>query len=269
MNMKMFAPNVLVIGDTIYDIGKPGGRPNPAPAATKYETEVMTLRQQIVEFPFGQAWLNIVGNNPQPIIIVPTTETNNAAAETFENIAEHPDREADAMNGKGTPSRVKFNTSASLGFQTGGVQGAVLLVHEMTHAYRAARGRVTVAPMAGLVNAESLQRNSELARRFPDWEEWFAIVVENVFASETGLKILRTNWDVQLPSFSTDPYYFKFWGISTIGTRNDSQQFAFDYRPAIARIHQLEPALFSAMKASNGWFNPVRDYVAELLSSRH
>lgn len=210
--MQLFAPNVLVVGDTIFDLNDATGKPNPKAAAQKYETDIMALRQKIQAQPFGARWLEIM---------------------------------------------------------SGGVSGEVLLIHELTHAYRSASGRFSPVPMTNLVNPDSLRRSPDLARRFPDWEEWFAIVVENVFAAEAGKKImLRTSWDILLPSFADDPGYFKFWNIPTTGTRNDSQQFAHDYRPAIARILQVEPRLFRAMESSRAWFNPVRDHVAELLSSR-
>src|SRR5436190_2418890 len=231
--MKILAPNVFVIGNEIFEMEAPTGKPNSPAAAAKYETDVEMLFLKIKAQAFGAAWLEVVGNNREPIVIVPSTATDNAAAQTFPNIAQKPNRSLDASNGTGTPGRVKFNTGANLGFVSGGVSGEVLLVHEVTHAYRAANGRATALPMNQFVNPESLKLNMDLARRFPDYEEWLAIVVENVFASQAGKTILRTNWDLTGPSFATDPKFFKFWGISTVGTRNDSQQFAWDYRPAI------------------------------------
>ena len=266
--MQFFAPNVLVVGDTIFESDDPTGKPNPPAAAALYESEVMALQQKIQSLRFGAQWLDIVGNNAQPIVIVPATFTNDAVAQTFPNIAQRPNRSADATNGIGTPVRVKFNTKANLGWLSGGVSGEVLLVHEMTHAYRSANGQFSPLPMAGFVNPDSASRNSELAKRFLNWEEWLAVVVENVFAAEAGKKILRTNWDILLPSNATDPSYFKFWGISTVGSLNDSQQFAVDYKPAISRMLHFEPRLFRAMESSTAWFNPVRDYVADLMSTR-
>ncbi len=266
--MQFFAPNVLVVGDTIFESDDPTGKPNPPAAAARYEAEVMSLRQKITSRSFGAQWLDIVGNNPEPIVIVPASFTNNAEAQTFPNIVQHPNRLNDATNGRGTPIRVKFNTKANLGWLGGGVEGEVLLVHELTHAYRSAGGRFTPVKMTGLVNPISASRNSELAKRFDNWEEWLSIVVENVFAAESGKKILRTNWDILLPSTATDPSYFKFWGISTVGSLNDSQQFALDYKPAISRMLNFEPRLFRAMESSTAWFNPVRDYVADLMSTR-
>lgn len=266
--MQFFAPNVLVIGDTIYDEDDATGKANPPAAATKYEADIMGLRQKIVAHPFGVQWLDIIGNNQQPIVIVPTTITNDAIAQTFPNTVQNPNRSDDAMNGKGTPVRVKFNMAANLGWLAGGVSGEVLLIHEMTHAYRSANGRFAPTPMAGMINPDSARRNSELIQRFLNWEEWLAIVTENVFAAESGKKILRTNWNTLTPANATDPAYFKFWGISTLSGPNDSQQFAIDYRPAIARMLQVEARLFRAMESSTAWFNPVREYVAELFSSR-
>ena len=266
--MKLLAPNLLVIGNEIFDLEAPFGRPNPPALAAKYEADVEALFTKIKVQPFGAAWLDIVGNNREPIVIVPSTATDNAAAQTMPNIAQKPNRTADAQNGVGTPGRVKFNVNANLGFAAGGVSGEVLLVHEVTHAYRAANGRSTPIPMNRFVNPDSLRLDMDLARRFPDFEEWLAIVIENVFASQAGRTILRTNWDLLRPSFATDPKFFRFWGISTVGTRNDSEQFAVDYRPGIEHLRAVEPRLFSAMESAKAWFNPVRDYVAQIMSSR-
>ncbi len=274
--MQIFAPNVLVIGDEIFGENDVTGRPNPPAAAQKYEAEIMGLRQKITAVPFGRRWLDIVGNNPEPVIIVPCTLTNDAVTQTFANIPQHPNRLGDAQargfsptaTGRGTPMRVKFNPAANLGWLAEGVSGEVLLVHELTHAFRGSRGRAAPVAMTNLIDPQSRMREPDLLKRFPDWEEWFAVVVENVFASESGKSFVRTNHNLLLPASATDPAYFKFWGISPLGTQTDSQKFARDYRPAVQRILQVEPELFRAMETARGWFNPVRDYVADLLRSR-
>jgi len=270
--MQMFAPNVMVIGDSIYEINEVAGKPNPPAAAKRYELEVMAMREKIKGQPFGARWLDIIGNNAEPIVIVPTTATNEAVAQTFANIKEKPNRMADATaagftpdaTGRGTPIRVKFNTAALVG----GLMGAaaeVLLMHELTHAYRSASGRFRPTPMAALV---APRRPSDVAKRFPDWEEWFAVVVENVYAAETGRSLLRGNWDILFPSTLTSPANFKFWNIPGAGAKSDSQTFMEDYRPAVQLIQRLEPKLFNAMRDSQAWFNPVRDFVNDLLSRR-
>ena len=288
--MKLFAPNILVVGDTIFGLDDATGKPHPPALAAKYESDIMGLRQTIQNQRFGAQWLEIVGNNPEPIVIVPTTVTNDAVAQTFPNITEWPNRLADTLakgfrpeatgggapmvgTGRGTPIRVKFNPDAQLGFISMGVSGEVLLVHELTHAYRSASGKFAPTPMKELVNPgglnpnDPIRRSPDVEKRFPNWEEWLSVVVENVVASEGGKSFVRTSWDVLHPSSATDPAYFKFWGIYSSDV-SDSRQFAFDYRPAIQLLLKLEPALFRAMEASHGWFNPVRDYVAELLSTR-
>ena len=156
--MQMFAPNVMVVGDTIFDLQDATGRPNPPAAAARYEAEVMAMRGKIKAQPFGARWLDITGNNAEPIVIVPTTATNDAVAQTFANIPEKPNRQADALargfspdaTGRGTPVRVKFSTTALAGGLTG-ASGEVLLIHELTHAYRSASGRFSPLPMVGLV----------------------------------------------------------------------------------------------------------------------
>jgi hypothetical protein len=278
--MQLFGPNVLVVGDTLFaGTDDPVGKPNAPSAAAQYEREIIQMRDQIGTTPFGAAWLEIVANNREPITIVPSSDTSNAVAQTFPNDPVKPNRSADALasgvsvdgvsgSGRGTPIRVKFNTQASAGAGLNQARGAVLLVHEMTHAYRSASGRYNPIPMDGLVDPQRLRANPDIKRRFPDFEELLAIVVEDVFAADQGGKILRTNWDILFPSFATDPAYFKFWGISEPPGGTDSENFAAEYRPAMRRIREVEKPLADAMLASRAWFNPLRDYIESLFASR-
>jgi hypothetical protein len=269
----MFAPNVMVVGDRIFEIDDGTGKPNPPAAAARYEREVIAMRNKIAAQPFGARWLDIAGNNAEPIIIVPTSATNEAVAQTFANIPERPDRESDALapgftpeaTGRGTPVRVKFNTTALVG----GLMGAsaeVLLIHELTHAYRSAAGRFSPALMNTLVAPS--RPTADVAKRFPNWEEWLSVVVENVYAAESGKMLLRGNWDVLYPSTLTSPAYYKFWDIPGAPSKSDSETFAEDYAPAIRRLMQLESQLYQAIRVSNAWFNPVRDYERQLFSTR-
>ena len=264
--MRMFAPNALVVGDEVFTIDAANGTPNSPAAAEAYEQAIMEMRTQILGTPFGKQWLEITGNNKEPIVIVPTNETGEAVAQTFPNITSHPDRLADSLasgvqgrgTGRGTPIRLKFNPQAHVGGLCG-PSGAALLVHEFTHGYRSAEGRFNPRPMASMVRPERKARDSQLVQRFPNWEEWFAVVVENVFRAELGHSIIRTNWDIAVPAFATSPHYFQFWNISTVGVMNDSQDFADAYAPAVQVLRHEEPALFRAMLHSTAWFNPARD----------
>jgi hypothetical protein len=269
----MFAANVMVVGDRIFEIDDGTGKPNPPAAAARYEREVIAMRNKLAAQPFGTRWLEIAGNNAEPIVIVPTSATNEAVAQTFANIPERPNRENDLLavgfspeaTGRGTPVRVKFNTGALVG----GLMGAsaeVLLIHELTHAYRSAAGRFSPALMTTLVAPG--RTSADVAKRFPNWEEWLSVVVENVYAAESGKSILRGNWDILFPATLTSPAYYKFWGIGNFATKTDSEIFAEDYAPAIRRLMQLEPQLYQAIRASTAWFNPVRDYEDQLFASR-
>jgi hypothetical protein len=271
--MKMFAPNVMVVGDRIFEIDDGTGKPNPPAAAARYENEVMAMGRKIAATPFGARWLDIAGNNAEPIIIVPTSATNEAVAQTFANIPERPNRSGDALaagfspeaTGRGTPVRVKFNTGALVG----GLMGAsaeVLLMHELTHAYRSASGRFSPALMTTLVAPN--RPTNDVAKRFPNWEEWLSVVVENVYAAESGKSLLRGNWDILFPDTLTSPAYYKFWDIPGAPSKTDSETFAENYAPAILRMMQLEPRLYQAIKASSAWFNPVRDYERQIFASR-
>lgn len=276
--MKMFAPNVFVVGDTIFKDAKDAdGSPNPPVLSERYEAEVMALHDKIEASPFGAAWLEIVGNNIEPIVIVPMVDARDAVAQTFRNDAQKPHRTADAAvagfpnsdgvpgTGCGTPIRLKFNPAAFVGVGYGKVGGAVLLVHEMTHGYRSAGGRFEPVPMAGLIDLQRQLRTPDIAVRFPDWEEWFAIVCENVFAAETGGHILRANWDVKHEASINDPAIRKYSGMGPV---DECRDFAADYRPAIARMFQIEPKIYAAIRRSNAWFNPAREYESLLLDRR-
>src|SRR5262249_24349443 len=273
--MKLFAGNTIVQGDTIFAGEQdPTGRPNPPSAAAMFEEEVLALRSKIQSTPFGARWLDIVGTNKEPIYIVPSTDTTNAVTQTLPNDTARPTRTLDGKargfdgvgTGRGTPMRIQFNRSASVGPFYASASGAVLLVHEMTHAYRGASGRFSPFPMVGLVDAQRLQANARLALRFPTWEEWLAVVVENVFASEQGATTLRLNWDEAHPATARRPRPPPpctgppaLWGGPPSGPPA-SENVAADDAPAIARMQQVEGPLFQAMlTAPASWFNPVAD----------
>lgn len=275
--MKVFGPNVFVVGDTIFqNADDADGRPNPPAASDRYEAAVMALHNQIEASPFGADWLEIVSNNVEPIVIVPMVDTRDALTQTFRNDPQKPHRAADAAapgsptkdgpgTGLGTPIRLKFNPAAIVGGGFGKVGGAVLLVHEMTHAYRSSNGRYARVSMSGLVDQQRYLGCRDIAVRFPDWEEWFAVVCENVFATETGAHIVRANWDTKYPVSLHDPGIRNFFGTGPV---NECRDFAADYRPAIARMLQLEPKIYVAIRRSKAWFNPAREYESFLLDRR-
>jgi hypothetical protein len=275
--MKIFAPNVLVIGDTIFAGERDAvGKPNAKRAAALYEDQVLKLLSPITSTPFGNEWLEIVGNNKEPVVIVPSTDTSDAVTQTFANDATKPNRLADGMArgflvpgdlgngagmivgfGVGTASRIKFNPAAV----SGTASGAVLLVHEVTHAYRTASGRFAPAPMAGLIDPQRLRLNPDLGFRFPNWEEFLAVVVENVFAAELGHGSLRLNWNAHNNAVAVNwAVHNQMFGGSPPPGATDSQNFAKDFRPAFEVMREIEKPLYNAMCASAAWFNPVRDH---------
>src|SRR4051812_44278072 len=201
--MKIFATNTIVSGDTIFaGADDPTGKPNPPAAAARFEDEVMKFRARIASFPFGAKWLDLLDGTKQSITIVPSSDRNDAVAQTDAK------RLADGLaaglslpgndtgTGLGAPIRVKFNPAASAGQGAGRVSGAALLMHEMTHAFRSANGRFTPVPMGPLVERQAAWQTPEWALRFPNFEEFLAVVVEDVFAAESGAQMVRMNWDI-------------------------------------------------------------------------
>jgi len=259
--MKLFAPNVIVMGDKLFSISRAQSRASTPAEAERFETAIMAIRDKITATAFGRKFLDIIGNNKQPIAIVPAVETDNALTQansgTDASSADFSKTTADGTiafgSGRGSMTRIFINPFGT--FEDVGVERT--LVHELTHAYRQARGRWRPASMTQFVL--SPPHPATVLMSFPDWEEWFGVVVEGVWASEAGASKVRIAQQrgVFFMTFAERPSGPSPWAPDEKPI-NPSDRFAERYDRAITRILMEESDLYFAMKSSRGWFNPIK-----------
>jgi hypothetical protein len=258
--MQFFEPNIIVDGHTI---------PNKA-GQERYERSVMEIHQRIIQSAFGRAFLTLIGNNTSPIVIAPSLDRNNADAHALSGrkafaqgvqvVDDHNNPVLDRQNqvqfgtAQGSTAIVDFTPTGDFR----GISADVTLVHELTHAWRQARGRWNPVSIVGLVNKAVVTAPEKEATRFENWEEFLGVVVEDVYAAEQGVTTVRTAhggipifWAFRAPPPVQSP-----WNPVPL---TDSQMFAERYRPALIRIMSEELDLYRLMLASPAWFNPVRD----------
>ena len=258
-------------GDKIWVDGGPMG--NKA-AGDAYEREILAIHDKIAGVQFGRVVLEIVSKTSNLIGILhgkkgaaPGARSlagADAWADGFE--ISLPDGTKVRGTGKGGPATIILDPRGDLG----GMPPDVTLVHELIHAWREANGRWKPTSMFDLVSLPAAREldggdkandpRAKFAKRFENWEEFLALVVEGVYASQQGAKSVRTA--------QNGPFASLFMAMNTPRQTpspwnpvplTDSQRFAELYRPAIIRIMSEELTLYKAMLAADAWFNPVRD----------
>src|SRR5262245_47713587 len=115
--MKLFAPNIIVMGNKTFAVSRGLSRDSSPVEAERFEKAVMALRDKITATTFGQKFLDLIGNNKEPIAIVPAIETNNAVtlssggmdafAADFSKTTD--DGEIVFGSGRGAMTRIFFN----------------------------------------------------------------------------------------------------------------------------------------------------------------
>ncbi|MBX3568998.1 MAG: hypothetical protein KF914_13130 [Rhizobiaceae bacterium] len=251
-------------------------RHNTDAAARQYETGVLARLVAMGGRATGQVVLGALSRVSRPIFLVPSSSDENAGAIPVNVQASRPagapvysnDRgDRFLQNGRpvigtggGSPVVVLFNPhDLQVGDRrhrrtvVGGSAEEVLL-HELVHAYRMGCGTMTSAP--------GPRFGGEV---FGNDDEFLAILVANIFSSESGSTALRGShgggmWrgalgaavslmmDAALP-FGAD-------------ARTLSQRFAEEYRNRLVPLRTSEAALFAGLARINAHFNPVRDLAA-------
>ena len=268
--MKWLAPNIVVDGRTF---AGPARRPNSQADQDRYENDLLAIGGKIRQSAFGSRLLDLIGNNAQPILIAPTTNPNNAGAQAFHGadafasgfqIPGPGGTVAGTGTGKGSMSLILFNPHGSFG----GIGPDTTLLHEILHSYRQASGRWSPLPILPFVNPATVKNPASEAVSFEHWEEWFSVVAEDIYAAETGATSVRT---------THNPSFWFYTAVKPAGSpknffhpdaKTDSEEFADKYGLAILRILSQEPQIYNMMKDSKAWFNPVKDYEEQMLSSR-
>jgi hypothetical protein len=140
-----------------------------------------------------------------------------------------------------TPSMWGYGVKGACAKYAAGAPGAspsLVLFHELSHAYRAARGGFYPRPMVG----SSLFYN--------DTEEFFAVVLTNVLATDPtfgtanrGLRADHTGHETLAPDLSTSKSF-----VANVSNRNMMKELA-----------KSEPDLFKALSGSKSSFNPFAE----------
>lgn len=250
--MQFFAPNIVVDGSHI---------PNKA-AQERYEASVLRVRDTIEQAPFGKEFLELVGNNREPIVIAPAPNRNAAQARPLNALkaaakgADVKFRDGTSKPGLGAGSMAVVDFNPAGNFE--GISADVTLVHELVHAWRQARGRWKAAPMSDFVDAADPKKIASAKSDFENWEEFLAVVVEGVYAAQSGAGSVRISHSIMafwraMPSAPQQP------NIYNPAPLTDSQRFAQNYRRALIAIMGEELELYRLMLNAKAWFNPVRD----------
>jgi hypothetical protein len=257
--MKWLAANIVVDGRTFT---KQTNKPNSQANQDKYENEVLSIGSKIRQAPFGRQLLDLI-SVAQEIIIAQSTDSNNATTDVAV-----PSRRPDAFplgfpipgggsgTGKGAMSVVPFNPHGTFF----GISADVTLLHELLHAYRQASGRWSPLPMLQFVNKSTAGDSGDENWVWGNWEEWFSVVAEDIYASESGATTVRMShqqwaWALTANKPAGSPKNFFHPDAMT-----PSEFFSHKYLLAIDRIMTQEPTIYNIMKRSSAWFNPVKDF---------
>lgn len=229
----------------------------------RYENDVVDLLSRIRSTGAGRALLNAIERSPHWTRIIPymprDKDWNNGSnrphyvqnatreghlVRDAKGRIETPERRG---QGLGTLTIISFITpalAARLNFYeavavqkhferpdaTKLAQPDEILVHELTHALRARRG---------VIDRRTVPKQS----RYGTYEEFFAIVVANIYRSEIGRKGVRNdNHGAMQLTFMSDKEF-----ISTEKNRRHLRQFRRDHRQ-----------LFSDLKSVKAEFNPLQ-----------
>jgi uncharacterized Zn-binding protein involved in type VI secretion len=148
------APPVLINDPSVTIIIKPDA------AHPQFASQVQTALAKLFATPSGVEWLKQMGNNKQPIAIIPLSEANGYCTAV---------NGANARNGVGSPSIIQWNpdlhtVDPSLPGAQGSPGSHVVLAHEMVHALHNGNGTNRNGPndvFPGMDADKPAQRNEE------------------------------------------------------------------------------------------------------------
>lgn len=260
--------NVFVVSDNF---------PNKI-AGAAYEKSVIATVEKIRKSPFGAAVFDLFSAAPKKIFIAaaPNKDVADAharnATDAFEAGKQFFNAAGEEKYGTGAGSDVVIDFNPAGNFR--GMGADATLLHEMTHAWRQARGKWNTEHMTRFVNPEAFKENPgdnpDLKgrkmmvvmrledTRFENWEEFIAVVVEGIYRAQTGATSVRKSHGDTMFNFAykSDP---KTPNVFNPMPMTDSQLFAERYRPALIKILNDDQEFYKILLKADAWFNPVRD----------
>ena len=250
--MQVLVPSIEIDGKFI---------PNAA-ARDNYERSVMAVGAKIKSVPFGQAFLDLIANTPNKIVIAPAPDRNQVdthaldATHAFAPGFGFTNDKGVQFQGAGGGSVTVIDYTPTGNFK--GISADTTLIHELCHAWRQARGVWKPLPITNFFDDDAIKNPLMERFRFPNWEEFLGVVVEGLYSSESGSPTARTTQGdfglfFAMRSTPQKPNIFNPLPMT------DSQIFAEKFRRALIRIMSEELDLYRLMLVSRGWFNPVRD----------
>jgi len=270
--MQLFGPNVIVDGTMV---SGPARRPNSEAERARYEQDVLTVREKIRQTPFGTRLLDLITNNPEPIVIAQSRSIDDASASATKrdgsafaagfSITDSRGNVVGTGTGAGSMSVILFNPHGTFR----GIGADVTLLHELLHAYRHTRGRFSPLPIMQFLDPNKVKNPIGERLFFENWEEWFSVVVEGIYSAEAGATSVRTTHSTMFPQIVAVKPNGPVKNFFHPDAKTDSEIFAEKYRLAVLRILQQEKDIYHAMRDSKAWFNPVRDWEDLLFSTRH
>ena len=134
------------------------------------------------------------------------------------------------------------------------------LVHELTHTFRMVQGHHA--------------RNSLSALRFSNFEEFIAVLIENMYDSSRDRRMVRTSYNfapdpTQSPTASLfrEVLRIQYEAVYGEGEEQLSRRWAQEFTEPLKQFIWTEPNLAQQLRFANCRFNPLRDFVQPQASS--
>lgn len=237
-------PNIFISGQIIFSqaILAFGFEDEPVwkKAADDYEVEVRRVLDKLRGWGTGRAVLKAISATPRTMLIEPLLETPGGQTNAY---ATPGDKKAARRDGSDTTvsftpahwvASAATKSITGLSYWSGpGTEPDELLLHEMTHGLR---------HMAGL----RMRRNVPLQKEYDTFEEWFAILVANIYRSERGRSDLRADHG----GFST---------LASLGINNQEDFVGYRLnRQHLKKFQKQQPAFFADLRSVKAAFNPTK-----------
>ena len=256
--MRPLSASVFADGTRVFATQRTAPRQNDARAAAQYDAAVQGIYDTIHGRPIGARFLDLLQRVPHPIVIVPTTARDNAYAGAVDVVASFPARDP-VRDGTGRPHRNWVGTGSGSMVRVlfnprplGDASPQIILLHELTHAWRQAHGRIRGLPMT--IAMPGARPAEDFA--FNNWEEWLAILIQNIWSSEGGERSLRAFHTTRgvFGAMVISDYPNPFGAAAPMA----AEDFARRYAGAFDTFRREEPQLFALLRTSTAHFNPLR-----------